>query len=106
MFAKTAILAALEDINYMEDYVREVMEKSKPKLEKFLKEKGVFFYPSQANFLLLKVRNPQKLLEGLKSKGVLVRPKTAPDRKEAIRVSIGTLEDTERFIRAFEEVAP
>jgi histidinol-phosphate aminotransferase len=102
MFAKTAILAALEDPKYFQDYIREVMEKSKPKLEKFLREKGIFFYPSQANFLLLRVENPQKLIEGLKSRGILVRPKPAPDGKIAIRVSIGTLVDTERFIEALD----
>ncbi len=104
MFAKTAIIAALEDPKYVEDYIKEVMEKSKPKLEKFLKEKEVFFYPSQANFLLLKVSNPRELIESLKSKGILVRPKFAPDGKEAIRVSIGTLEAANRFIKAFGEV--
>jgi len=102
MFAKTAIIAALEDIKYMEDYIKEVMERSKPKLEKFLREKGIFFYPSQANFLLLRVTDPQKLIEGLKSQGILVRPKPAPDGKTAIRVSIGTLKDTERFIKALD----
>ncbi len=100
MFAKISILTAIADIKYMKDYVKEVMEKSKPKLESFLKEKGIFFYPSKANFLLLKIENPEKVIEDLKSKGILVRPKSAPDGQKAMRVSIGTLEDTERFIRA------
>jgi len=104
MFAKTAILAALEDTKYMEDYVKEVMEVSKPKLEKFLKEKGIFFYPSRANFLLLRVPNPEELIENLKSKGILVRPKEAPERRLAIRVSIGTLKDTERFISVLSKI--
>jgi len=104
MFAKTAILAALEDPKYMENYVKEVMEKSKPKIEKFLREKGVFFYPSAANFLLLKVANPQELIENLKLEGILVRPKSAPDGKKAIRVSIGTFKDTEQFIRVFKDI--
>lgn len=102
MFAKMAILAALEDTKYMEDYVKEVMEKSKPKLEKFLREKGIFFYPSSANFLLLKATNPRKLIDGLKSQGILVRPKQSSDGKEAVRVGIGTFNDTERFIKAFD----
>lgn len=104
IFAKTAIMAALEDPKYVEDYIKEVMEISKPKLEEFLKEKKVFFYPSAANFLLLRVANPRELIENLKSKNILVRPKPAPDGQEAIRVTIGTLEDTERFIKAFGEV--
>jgi histidinol-phosphate aminotransferase len=120
MFAKTAIMAALEDTKYMKDYVKEVMEISKPKLEQFLRERGIFFYPSAANFLLLKITNPEKMgdedksssspltadrvIEGLKNKGILVRPKAAPDSQKAVRVSIGTLEDIEKFIRVFKEV--
>jgi len=104
MFAKTAILAALEDTKYMKDYVKEVMKRAKPKLEEFLRKKGIFFYPSQANFLLIIVANPQKLITLLKSQGILVRPKQAPDGKEAVRVSIGTSKDTERFIRVFDKV--
>ena len=103
MFAKTAILAALEDKKYMEDYVREVMEKSKPKLESFFREKEIFFYPSKANFLLLKISHPDKIIEDLKSKGILVRPKSAPDGQKAIRVSIGSLKDTEKFISVFDK---
>ncbi len=104
MFAKTAVLAALEDIKYMEDFVQEVMKNSKPKLEKFLKEQGIFFYPSAANFLLLRFPNPQEVMRGLKSKGILVRLKSTPDDKKAIRVSIGILKDTERFIDGLTEV--
>jgi histidinol-phosphate aminotransferase len=102
MFAKIGVLAALEDLNYMESYAREVMQKSKPKLEGFLKEKGIVFYPSQANYLLLKLPNPEKVIEDLKSKGILVRPKKSPDDKMCLRVSIGTVEDTEKFIKSFE----
>ena len=104
MFAKTAVLAALEDTTYVEDYVKEVMEISKPKLEKFLKEKGINFLPSAANFLLLKMENPEKIIGGLKEKGILVRPKEWPDGTLAVRVGIGTLRDTEQFIRVFNEI--
>lgn len=104
MFAKTAILAALKDPKYMEDYIKEVMEKSKPKLEDFLRKKGIFFYPSSANFLLLKAQNSQRIIDGLKSKGILVRLKSAPDGKDAIRISIGTLADTELFIDGLTEI--
>lgn len=104
MFAKTAIIAALEDTKYMKDYAKEVMEKSKPKIEEFLREKKIFFYPSVANFLLLKVSNPQELIENFKLEGILVRSKSTPDGKEAIRVSIGTLKDTERFIKVYSKL--
>jgi len=104
MFAKTAVLAALENPKYMTDYIEEVMKKSKPKLEKFLRSKGIFFYPSKANFLFLKVENPQKIINLLKSMGILVRPKKGPDGEEGVRISIGTSSDTERFIKILTKV--
>jgi len=104
MFAKTAVLAALENVNYMKEYVKEVMEKSKPTLENFLKEKDVNFFPSQANFLFLKVPRPKEIIEGLKKEGILVRPKKGLGDKDGIRISIGTLEDTEKFMKAFNKV--
>lgn len=104
MFAKTAILTSLENTQYMEDYVKEVMEKSKPKLEEFLKTKRISFYPSSANFLMLKMPNPEKVIEDLKYKGILVRPKKDLNGKDAIRVSLGTLKDTEKFIKVFDEI--
>ncbi|MBU0476844.1 histidinol-phosphate aminotransferase family protein, partial [Patescibacteria group bacterium] len=88
----------------MEDYAKEVMEVSKPKLEEFLKEKNVFFFQSQANFLLLRVPNPREIIEGLKGRGILVRPKNTPEGKEAVRISIGTLEDTNQLIKSLTEI--
>ncbi|MEK9134727.1 MAG: histidinol-phosphate transaminase [Patescibacteria group bacterium] len=104
MFAKTAILAALSDIDYMQAYIKEVMEVSKPRLEKFLKEKGIFFYPSRANYILLILKNPKEIVEKLKSKGILVRPKPDHEGKDAVRISIGTMEDTERLIAVLKEI--
>ncbi len=104
MFAKIGILSALADIPYMEAYIKEVMEESKPKLENFLREKGIFFYPSAANYLLLKVPNPKELIERLKEKGILVRPKSAADGQDAVRISIGTLKDTGSLIKALGEM--
>jgi histidinol-phosphate aminotransferase len=101
MFAKMAVLAALEDMSYVEDYVREVMQESKPRLEKFLRESGIGFYPSAANFLFLTVPNPKQLIENLKAEGILVRPKKGPGGKDGVRIAIGTLEDTEKLISAF-----
>ena len=104
MFAKTAICAALEDLGYIKKYIAEVMEKSKPKLEKFFRENGVKFWPGKANFLLVKPDDREKALQILQSEGILVRPREGPNIEGTIRVSIGTLKDTERFIKAYSKV--
>ncbi|MBD3183393.1 aminotransferase class I/II-fold pyridoxal phosphate-dependent enzyme [Candidatus Poribacteria bacterium] len=104
MFAKVAVLAALKDRGYMEDYVNEVMKVSKPKLEGYLKNKGVKFFPSKANFLFLPVDNSEAIIDGLKDQGILVRPKQDPDGHKRVRVGVGTSEDTDALIRALDKI--
>ena len=104
IFAKAAVLSALEDVSYMRDYVKAVMLSSKPKLEDFLEEKGIDFFPSEANFLFLRVPNSKQIIEGLRTEGVLVRFKKGPDNKGGIRVTIGTPEDTDNFISTLDKV--
>ena len=104
MFAKTAIISALEDADYARNYIKEVMEKSKPKVEKFLKENKVKYWSGVANFLLIKPIDQKKTLEVLESEGILVRPREGPNIEGTIRMSIGTLKDTDKFIRAFSKV--
>jgi len=104
MFAKTAICAALEDLGYVKKYAREVMKKSKPKLEKFFRKNNVKFWPNSANFLLVKPKNQKKAIKILKSEGILVRQREDSNIKGTIRVSIGTLKDTNRFIKAYSKV--
>lgn len=104
MFAKIAIIAALKDKKYADDYIKEVMEISKPKFENFLQKKGISFYPSKSNYIFLKTDSAQKIIEKLKELNILVRPKIGPDSKAGIRVSMGTLKDTDRLIRAFSRV--
>lgn len=104
MFAKKAILAALEDLDYMEKYVKEVMEEAKPKLEKFFRENKIKFWQSKANFLLVKPADQKKAIKILQSEGILVRPRQGPNIEGTIRVSIGTLKDTARFIKAYFKV--
>lgn len=103
MFAKVAIISALENPGYREDYVREVMTVSKPKIEEFLRQKKITFLPSRANYLLLKI-DPGKAIEILREKGILARPNRWLDGSPALRISIGTLRDTEQFLSVFNEI--
>lgn len=80
-------------------YVSEVMTVSKPKLEDFYRRNGIKFFPSSAGFHLLE--EPPGLIDFLKEKNILVRRR--PDPLGTVRVSIGTREDTEKYIEAFEE---
>ena len=101
MFAKTAIELVLEDAEYARNYIREVMEQSKPKLKEFFIKNKIKFWESAANFFLVKPPDQKKAFEVLKAEGILVRPREGENIEGTIRVSVGTLQDTERFIKAY-----
>jgi histidinol-phosphate aminotransferase len=103
-FAETAVTAAIANPSYMEVFVKEVLEESKPLLESFLKSKGIAFWPSVANFILTLPENPGEVSDKLASRNILTRPRVDPSGKAALRISIGTLEQTKRLISALEEI--
>lgn len=80
-------------------YVSEVMTVSKPMLEKFYRSNGIRFFPSSAGFHLLE--EPPDFTGFLRGNNILVRRR--PDPPGTVRVSIGTREDTEKYIQVFEE---
>ncbi len=99
MFAVQALIAAFENPEYSKTYIQEVMQKAKPMLENFLHRQRITFYPSKGNFILIKPENPQKILEGLRARGILIRPREDPPG--TLRISIGRVNDIQRFFEAF-----
>lgn len=102
MFATTAIRAALSDVEYSRAYIQEIMKQAKPMLEEFFQKHSISFYPSRANFLLIRPNHPEEVLRILQEQGILVRSRR--DVPGTLRVSVGTVKDTERFIRAYGEI--
>lgn len=101
--AAAVAMRALRHPEVVEDikkYISEVMEVSKSMLEQFYRENGVKFYPSGAGFHLLEDKD-RHITDFLKSKGILVRPRSDPHG--TVRVSIGTREDTRKYLEAFQE---
>ncbi len=101
LLAAIAATAALSDIPDMRAYTTEVMTQSKPMLEAFFRKNAVPFYPSAANFLLIRVPNAVQIEETLRRNGVLVRRQSKPGIENCLRISIGTVAETKRFIRIF-----
>ncbi len=97
-FAVVAAKAALDNPDYTRHYVDMVMSQSKPKLEKWLKEKKIAFWPSVANFIWIFPDNPDEMNRALIAENILVRPKVDGEGNKGLRITIGTLEQTERLI--------
>jgi histidinol-phosphate aminotransferase len=93
----------LENPHLMQERVREV-KRERQRLSKALKEMGVPFVPSQANFLLLQVENPQDAMRHFLGLGVLLRDMSHA-WPNSLRVSIGNEADNEAFLRAMRAYA-
>lgn len=59
---------------------------------------GIHVYPSQANFLLFRVENANKLYKDLLSKGIILRNR-GRDVENTIRFTIGTPEENDLVLR-------
>ncbi|WP_281647309.1 histidinol-phosphate transaminase [Parendozoicomonas sp. Alg238-R29] len=97
--AVIAVQAALNHPEYTRDYVKEVMNESKPLLEKWLDKNNLSYWPSSANYIWLFPDNPDEMNKALIDAGILVRPKSDGDGRKGLRITIGTREQTERLIK-------
>ena len=102
--AQAAALAALED----EDHVRrsrEVNQAGKRYFYRRLRDLGLAYVPTEANFVLIDVgRDSREVFRRLVELGVVVRPGAAFGLPTHLRVTIGTPEQNERFFAALETV--
>jgi histidinol-phosphate aminotransferase len=102
--AVIAANAALENPSYMKEYVDEVITLARPRFCAYLETKGINYWPSEANFVLLEPKNPVSFEEGLRSRGIYVRSRKGPGIEGTVRITIGKLDDVERVISALEEM--
>jgi len=102
--AVVGILAALKQRDYVFEYVREVMDESKPLFEDFLKKRGIEYWPTVANFIFCYFSEPVRLESALRERGILVRPKKDHKGVLGLRVSFGTVEQMKQVIKALDEL--
>ena len=96
--AQAAAAAALDDREFTRMCVEET-HKGLRRLEGGCTALGLKFVPSQANFLLVYVGDGARAFDTLLHRGVIVRPLQQYDLPEWIRVTVGTAEQNERFLR-------
>jgi len=96
--AQIAAYHSLDAVDEIEARVR-INAQQRGTLYAAFERLGIRFEPSQANFVWVHTDRPAELFESLLGSGVIVRSFGAVP---ALRVGIGTQEDTEATIRAFE----
>jgi histidinol-phosphate aminotransferase len=98
-----AVRAAIEDTAYVEKYVAEVLA-ARQMIYDGLTRLGVKHYPSQGNFVLFFVGTRSiEIRDKLREMGVLVRDRSY-EIAGCVRVTVGTREQTQRFLSALEVI--
>jgi len=98
-------LKALEEVGQVNDMIKEIVDmrnalatvlQSMPAVEKV--------YPSDANFLLIKIKNARKIYEYLLTKGIVVRDRSKVTLcEDCLRITIGTENENTRLVDALIE---
>ncbi|MGB7565604.1 MAG: histidinol-phosphate transaminase [Prochlorococcaceae cyanobacterium] len=106
-FAVTAARAALADSAYVDAYVAEVLRARAWLLEE-LRKAGVRHHADGGNYLLIWPRSAAaQVEERLRAAGILVRSMAGkPLIDGSLRVSLGTLEQMQRFWAAYRRIEP
>ena len=103
--AIVALQAALSDQDYVNDYLQQV-KASKALLYAACDRMGLKYWPSDANFVLVRVGSRiDEVVAGAKERGVYLRNRsTEPGCEGCLRIATGIVEHTKRGIAAIEEV--
>lgn len=91
---------ALSDQNFIENTYKQNL-KVKKQLVEFLEKEKIKYYPSEANFLLIKVNQSGFIIsEKLLKQGFIIRPGELLGYPETIRVTLGSENDMQAFMQA------
>lgn len=103
MLAALAARVAVQDREYVADYVREVVA-ARELVYEGLRRLGIPFYASQANFVLFRAGDRAiAVRDALRERGVLIRDRSY-EIPGCVRVTIGNRAQIERFLSELESV--
>ncbi len=101
--AQAAALAALDDREFFARTLKLVHE-GLDFMYAALDRMGVTYFPSQANFFLIRVGDADDVYERLLRKGVIVRSMTSYGFPDTIRLTVGLESENRRFLKALESL--
>ena len=102
--AQVAAVAALDDEDHAIRSIQSVYE-GKRYLYKELDRMGLFYVPSQANFIFIDFeKDSEEVFRALLREGIIIRPGKIWGYPTFARVTIGRMEDNQRFIKALKKI--
>jgi len=101
--AQAGALAALDDTKHVEK-TRKINSRGLRLYARTFRKLGLEFIPSQANFILVRVGDGQRVFGELQKLGVIVRPMGGYQLPEWVRITVGTPKENKRCLEALKTV--
>jgi histidinol-phosphate aminotransferase len=101
--SQAVAIAALKNKKLLNSSVRAIISERKRLLREMEKIKGIRPFPSEANFILFSVNNPDKVYDSLLKRGILVRNITDVANR-CLRVTVGRPAENSAFLGALREI--
>ena len=91
--------AALDDMAYMRAHAERI-KATRTRLIEALRDLGFYVYPSQANFVLAKIKKPRasELYQELRRRKILVRYFPQRRLEDCLRITVGTKEEIDQLL--------
>ncbi len=98
----------LDHIDVFEKQAKKICSERQRLIKALDSMANVEVYPSQANFILLRVADAQAAFNGLLERGILVKNMRDSDGllQNCLRVTIGLPEENKRFLHVLKEILP
>jgi histidinol-phosphate aminotransferase len=100
---QTAALFLLERLDVLEEQAARIRADRDSLAKALAGLPGVTVFPSQANFLLVRVPDADGAFAGLLRQGVLVKNLNGPAMKNCLRITIGTPDENRILLNALRE---
>lgn len=99
------VLQALDDLGQVNDMIRLLVDMREALAEVFMSMPSVKeVYPSDANFLLVKIDNARKVYEFLLSKGIVLRDRSNVQLcNNCLRITVGSEQDNTSLVDAMQD---
>ena len=94
------VLEALKETAKVNEMIREIVDMRNELAEKISRLSSVMnVYPSEANFLLVKIKDARSYMKRLLNLGIVVRDRSsAPGCADCLRITVGTKEENEKLL--------
>lgn len=104
--AQQVAMKAIDNIETVNGWIKETVAERNKLVSELGKIPLVkFIFPSDANFLLIRVDEPQEVYKALVAKGIIIRDRSKIELCEGcLRITVGTPEENQKLIAAMSEI--